>query len=71
MSRTIGDIEAKLYKYGGNSKVNISEPDISAFEIKDYHDFIVMGCDGIFDKVSSKDTIHIAWQKTLMELNKN
>lgn len=30
-----------------------------------------MGCDGIFDKVSSKDTIHIAWQKTLMELNKN
>jgi serine/threonine protein phosphatase PrpC len=30
-----------------------------------------MGCDGIFDKVSSKDTIHIAWQKTLMEINRS
>ena len=30
-------------------------------EIKDNHDFIVIGCDGVFDKLSSKDAIHIAW----------
>jgi protein phosphatase 2C family protein 2/3 len=61
VSRTVGDIEAKLTKYGGNPKVIISDPDITAFEIKSDHDFIVIGCDGIFDKLSSKDAIHIAW----------
>ena len=28
VSRTIGDIEAKLVKYGGNPKVVIPEPEI-------------------------------------------
>ena len=67
VSRTIGDIEAKVEKYEGNPKVVIADPDVTAFEIKGNHDFIVIGCDGIFDKLSSKDAIHIAWQKVLME----
>lgn len=67
VSKTIGDIEAKVEKYEGNPKVVIADPDITAFEIKDNHDFIIIGCDGIFDKLSSKDTIHIAWQKVLVE----
>jgi len=50
--------------------VVVADPDITAFEIKDNHDFIVIGCDGVFDKLSSKDTIHIAWQKVIMEANK-
>lgn len=61
VSRTIGDIEAKVAKYEGNPNVVIADPDVTAFEIKDNHDFIVIGCDGIFDKLSSKDAIHIAW----------
>ena len=61
VSRTIGDIEAKLGKYEGNINVVIADPDVTAFEIKDNHDFIAIGCDGIFDKLSSKDAIHIAW----------
>lgn len=48
----------------------IADPDVTAFEIKDNHDFIVMGCDGIYDKLSSKDCIHIAWQKVIMEAAK-
>lgn len=70
VSRTIGDIEAKLEKYEGNGSVVIADPDVTAFEIKDNHDFIAIGCDGIFDKLSSKDAIHIAWQKVLMEASK-
>ena len=49
----------------------MADPDVTAFEIKDNHDFIVIGCDGVFDKLSSKDAIHIAWQKVLMECSKN
>lgn len=48
----------------------IADPDVTAFEIKENHDFIIMGCDGVFDKLSSKDCIHIAWQKVLMEAAK-
>jgi len=32
---------------------------------RDKHDFIVIGCDGIFDKMDSKDSIQIAWQSVL------
>ena len=55
VARTIGDIEAKLEKYGGNPKVVVATPDIYEFRIKDHHDFIVLGTDGIFDKMSSED----------------
>ena len=61
VSKTIGDIEAKLARFEGNPNVVIADPDVTAFEIKDNHDFIVIGCDGVFDKLSSKDCIHIAW----------
>lgn len=70
VSKTIGDIEAKLAKYEGNPNVVVADPDVTAFEIKENHDFIVIGCDGIFDKLSSKDAIHVAWQKVLVEAHK-
>ena len=54
VSRTIGDIEAKLLKYGGLEGVIIAQPEISQFKIQpEYHDFIVLGCDGIFDRLSN------------------
>lgn len=61
MSRTFGDIEAKIPKYEGNPKVVIAEPDVTAFKIRNNYDFIVIGCDGIFDKLSNKDAIHLSW----------
>ena len=33
VSRTFGDIEAKLSKYGGNPNVVVATPDIKAFKI--------------------------------------
>lgn len=44
VSRTIGDIEAKLEKFGGNENVIIPIPDIKYFEISDQYDFILIGC---------------------------
>lgn len=61
VSRTFGDIEAKIPKYEGNPKVVIAEPDVTAFKIRNNYDFIVIGCDGIFDKLSNKDAIHLSW----------
>ena len=54
-------IEAKLPKYEGNPKVVIAEPDITSFKIRNNIDFIIMGCDGIFDKLNNKETVHLVW----------
>ena len=49
VSRTFGDIEAKSQYYGGNSKVVISEPEITVFKLSEDHEFLILGSDGIFD----------------------
>jgi len=67
VSRTIGDIEAKEPKYGGNPNVIISIPEIRYFDNTDRNDFIVMMCDGIYEKLKNKDIIDCIWQ----EINKN
>ena len=62
VSRTIGDVEAKLEKYGGNSNVVISKPDIFEYDLnKDDIDFFILGCDGIFDQLSSDEVMNCAW----------
>ena len=62
VSRTIGDVEAKLEKFGGNSNVVISKPDIFVYDLnKDDIDFFILGCDGIFDQLSSEEVINCAW----------
>ena len=62
VSRTIGDIEAKLEKFGGNPNVVISKPDIFVYDLnKDDIDFFILGCDGIFDQLSSDEVINCAW----------
>lgn len=53
MSRTIGDIEAKDLRYGGIPGVVIATPEIRSFKIQDNYDFIVLGCDGIFEKIEN------------------
>ena len=63
VSRTIGDPYAKLFAYGGNSKVVISEPDIFCFDLdKDDIDFIILGCDGIYDQLTSQEILESAWK---------
>ena len=57
VSRTFGDLAAKIEKHKGNPKVVVAIPDIKSFKIQPEHDFIVLGCDGIFDKLSNQDTL--------------
>jgi len=57
VSRTIGDLEAKDPRYGGNPKVVIPTPEIKTFKYQENFDFIIMGCDGIFEKLSNLDLI--------------
>ena len=62
VSRTIGDAAAKIAKFGGNPKVVISEPDIYCYDLeKDDIDFLILGCDGIYDNMTSKDVFKCAW----------
>ena len=62
VSRTIGDAEAKLEKFGGNPHVIISEPDIFYYDLdKNDIDFFILGCDGIFDQVSTNEVLDCAW----------
>jgi serine/threonine protein phosphatase PrpC len=43
--------------------VVVAEPDITAFKItpENKFDFIIIGCDGIFDKLDNKETVHLVW----------
>ena len=47
VSRTFGDIEAKLEKYGGNPNVVVAEPEIRVAELNDNSDFLILAsnCD--------------------------
>lgn len=44
VSRTIGDLEAKDPKYGGNRNVVVAEPEIHEYGINEQSDFLVLGC---------------------------
>ena len=59
--RTIGDIKAKKKEYGGNPGTIINKPDIFVCDINSNDDFIIMGCDGIFDDLSNQEIINAAW----------
>jgi protein phosphatase 2C family protein 2/3 len=62
VSRTIGDIEAKHPKYGGNPRVVIPTADIKAFKIRNNYDFIMLACDGVFEKLSNHEVVRSVWQ---------
>lgn len=72
VSRTLGDVEAKKQKFGGLPNVIIAIPEIFLIDIeKEDIDFIVMGCDGIFDQMSNKDVIESAWMIFNQQVSSN
>lgn len=46
---------------GGNPNVVACLPEVEVFKITKDHDFIVLGCDGIFDKMSNDDVSDCVW----------
>lgn len=59
VSRTFGDCMGKMEKYGGNPMCIIAEPDIFTVNIGEDLDFILIGSDGIFDRISTEVTAQI------------
>ena len=57
VSRTFGDISAKDENFGGNKTAIIALPDINEIELDDEYNFIVMGCDGIFDVLKNEELL--------------
>jgi len=57
VSRTFGDCLAKMEKYGGNPKCIVAEPEIHVVKITDETDFILIGSDGIFDKITTEECV--------------
>lgn len=62
VSRAIGDPEAKLEIFGGNPNVLICEPDVFEVKLSDKIDFILLGCDGIFDNLGNKEIVDGIWE---------
>ena len=75
VSRTIGDAEGKIPSIGGNPKVIICKPDIYKFNILESDiDYFLLGCDGIFDQMSSNDVfkcISLVIERNKEKNNKN
>ena len=62
VSRTIGDAESKIPFFGGKLGVVISTPDIVSFRFDESkNDFIVLGSDGIFDKLENEELAKAIW----------
>jgi protein phosphatase 2C family protein 2/3 len=62
VSRTFGDVTAKFKKYGGNPKGVIVDPEIFKIVPNSKTDFIMMGSDGIFDRIESEEVSEVFWQ---------
>jgi serine/threonine protein phosphatase PrpC len=69
VSRTFGDIESKDIKFGGKKGVVEALPDVVEFELTDDHNFLVMGCDGIFDVLSNKEIMECI--KIVLRIHQN
>lgn len=54
VTRTLGDIEAKLPEFGGIRNCISTDPEICKYSLTGKEDFIILGCDGIFEKLDSE-----------------
>lgn len=65
MCRTFGDCEAKLPHMGGMKGVVSCEPEIiHEIEGVDSLDYVMIGSDGIFDKLKNDTINKIIWDVT-------
>lgn len=62
VSRTFGDCQAKLERYNGNPNVITVDPEIHHVNLADENnDFVILGCDGIFDRLSTEHSCQEIW----------
>jgi len=61
VSRTFGDKESKDIKYGGAEGIVVPDPDVFDFDL-DGADFIILGSDGVFDRLTNTQIVQTAWE---------
>ena len=67
VSRALGDIDAKFSSLGGKWGVLIPTPEITRVELdseRNKIDFIFMGCDGIYDRLTTEECAQCIWNVT-------
>jgi protein phosphatase 2C family protein 2/3 len=57
VSRTIGDVRAKIERFGGKKGVVVSAPDVNVVNLDDKCNAIVICCDGVFDVMDNNDIV--------------
>lgn len=62
VSRTFGDIEAKIPELGGMKNVVSAEPEIQIIPYSTDIDYVMLGCDGIFDSLTNEEVNAIIWE---------
>ena len=61
VSRSFGDAQAKLINLGGNPNVLTCEPEFHLVNAQDGVDFVVMGSDGLYDKLTNEEICETVW----------
>jgi protein phosphatase 2C family protein 2/3 len=61
VSRTFGDIAAKYKDLDGIPGVVSAEPDVYEIELSDDLDFVILACDGVFDRLENDYIIDLVW----------
>lgn len=59
--RTMGDVKVKKKEFGGKPGTIINTPEIFLYDLTSADDFLVLGCDGIYDDLSNQEVINAAW----------
>lgn len=62
VSRTFGDIEAKLPELGGTRNVISCEPEITIFPYNTDIDYVLLACDGVFDSLTNEEVNAVIWE---------
>ncbi len=62
VSRTFGDIEAKVGELGGLKGVIVSEPEIQVIPYSAELDYVLLACDGIFDSLTNEEVNAVIWE---------
>lgn len=57
VSRSFGDIEAKIPRFGGLPNVLISTPEVFSFKVTEETDFLFLACDGVFDLLKNEEIV--------------
>ena len=71
VTRAFGDKNAKLTEFGGKENCLICTPEIFKVNLKGNKvDFLIMGCDGIFEYLTNEDCVNLAW-KVINEEKRN